>query len=156
MTRDVRADAYAGGVRDGFETAVLRVAAAIPEGRVLSYGDIADLLDGMGPRTVGRVMSHHGDEVAWWRVLRADGTVFPPLAARAAAAYEREGTPLMPVRGGVGRAAPRVHMRQARWQPTPDELARLDRSLAAAGWWDADTPEEPPSVLSVADDGIEA
>ncbi|MEH0111081.1 MGMT family protein [Tersicoccus sp. MR15.9] len=141
-------------MRNGFETAVLRVAAAIPEGRVLSYGDIADLLEGMGPRTVGRVMSRHGDDVPWWRVLRADGTVFGPLAARAAIEYAREGTPLAPARDGA--TAPRVRMREARWQPSRDELARLDRALAADGWWEASTPEHGEAVLSVPDDGIDA
>lgn len=134
---------------------MLRVAAAIPAGRVLSYGDIADLLEGMGPRTVGRVMSRHGADVSWWRVLRSDGTVFGPLADRAAVEYEREGTPLVQPRDGARATSRRVHMRQARWQPSPAELARLDEALAADGWWDAATSEQPRPVLSVADDGIE-
>ncbi|GGC87910.1 hypothetical protein GCM10011512_13560 [Tersicoccus solisilvae] len=143
-------------MRDGYESAVLRVAAAIPPGRVLSYGDIADLLEDMGPRTVGRVMSRHGADVPWWRVLRADGTVFGPLQTRAAAEYAREGTPLVPARDDDPPRVPRVRMREARWRPTPDELARLDAALAAAGWWDEDRPGEPGPVLSVADDEMEA
>lgn len=150
------ADAYAGGVRDGYETAVLRVAAAIPPGRVLSYGDIAALLEGMGPRTVGRVLSRHGADVPWWRVLRADGTVFEPLVSRAAVEYAREGTPLVPARDGERGRGPRVRMGEARWQPSPGELAHLDAALAAIGWWDEDRPGEPSPVLSAVDDGMEA
>ena len=52
---------------------VLDLVATIPEGRVLAYGDIAKRLGGMGPRTVGTVMSRYGSDLPWWRVIRSDG-----------------------------------------------------------------------------------
>ena len=52
---------------------VLDVVARIPPGRVLAYGDIAQRLGGLGPRTVGTVMSRYGSDVPWWRVIRSDG-----------------------------------------------------------------------------------
>lgn len=93
---------------DDFAEAVLGVVAAIPAGRVLSYGDVAEYLGRRGPRSVGRVLSMRGAGVPWWRVLRADGSVVPDLRERALAAYLAEGTPLLP--GGT-----RVDMGRARW-----------------------------------------
>lgn len=93
---------------DDFAEAVLDVVAAIPPGRVLSYGDVAEYLGAGGPRSVGRVLATRGSGVPWWRVLRADGSVVEPLRERAVAAYRAEGTPLAP--GGA-----RVDMSRARW-----------------------------------------
>ena len=87
---------------------VLDVVAAIPPGRVLSYGDVAELLGEGGPRSVARVLSRYGSSVPWWRVLRADGTPAPPVAARALERYRAEGTPMR--RGGE-----RVDIAVARW-----------------------------------------
>jgi alkylated DNA nucleotide flippase Atl1 len=95
---------------DDFSEAVLDVVARIPPGRVLSYGDVAELVGHGGPRLVGRVMSTRGSGVPWWRVLRADGSVVPDLVTRAVPRYREEGTPMR--RDGV-----RVDMRLARWTP---------------------------------------
>lgn len=97
---------------DDFAEAVLDVVAAIPPGRVLSYGDVAEYLADDHPgrggaRAVGRVLATRGAGVPWWRVLRADGSVVPPLRERALAAYRAEGTPL--------RRGSRVDMARARW-----------------------------------------
>ncbi|GAB2687225.1 MGMT family protein [Thalassiella azotivora] len=103
---------------DDFAEAVLDVVRSIPPGRVLSYGDVAEYLGdapagGYGARAVGRVMSTRGAGVPWWRVLRADGSVVPELAARALPRYLEEGTPLRPGRDDV--ADLRVDMARARW-----------------------------------------
>ena len=90
-----------------FDLDVLDVVAAIPPGRVLSYGDVAELLGSGGPRSVARVLSRHGGSVPWWRVLRADGTPAPAVAGRALDRYRAEGTPM--------RGAERVDMARARW-----------------------------------------
>ncbi|MFP5334457.1 MAG: MGMT family protein [Actinomycetes bacterium] len=91
-----------------FAADVLEVVESIPPGRVLSYGDVAELVGEGGPRSVGRVMSRYGGGVPWWRVLRADGTVVPPLVDAAVERYRQEGTPLR----ADGR---RVDMSLARW-----------------------------------------
>ncbi|MEU8341275.1 O(6)-alkylguanine repair protein YbaZ [Actinomadura meyerae] len=98
---DVEPDEYAEAVLDAVES--------IPPGRVLSYGDIAELVGRGGPRQVGRVMSLYGGGVPWWRVVRADGG--PPRCheRRAHEHYREEGTPLRP--DGV-----RVDMGRARWE----------------------------------------
>ncbi|MBB2894493.1 MGMT family protein [Flexivirga oryzae] len=73
--------------------AVLEVVDQVPEGKVVTYGDIGKVV-GAGPRQVGSVMSQYGGMVTWWRVLRADGR--PPQCheGEALAHYREEGTPL--------------------------------------------------------------
>jgi alkylated DNA nucleotide flippase Atl1 len=94
-----------------FASHVLDVVDAIPPGRVMSYGDIAEYLaEGGGPRQVGRVMASYGGAVAWWRVIHADGTPAPGHDSVALRHYLAEGTPLRSARPPV-----RVDMRRARW-----------------------------------------
>lgn len=88
--------------------AVLSVVEAIPPGRVLSYGDVAELVGRGGPRQVGQVMSRYGSAVPWWRVVRADGRPVAGLVAEAMARLRADGTP---VRGD------RVDLLKGRWRP---------------------------------------
>jgi alkylated DNA nucleotide flippase Atl1 len=87
---------------------VLDAVDRIPPGQVMTYGDVAEYLGAGGPRQVGQVMSRWGGAVAWWRVLRADGSPPPGHEARALEHYRAEGTPLRP-------GARRVDLRRARW-----------------------------------------
>lgn len=94
-----------------FAEAVLDIVDQIPSGRVLAYGDVAELLGRGGPRQVGSVMSRYGSSVAWWRVIRASGEVPEALVQQARGHWRAEGTAM--VRGAlVGR---RVDMTAARW-----------------------------------------
>jgi alkylated DNA nucleotide flippase Atl1/catechol 2,3-dioxygenase-like lactoylglutathione lyase family enzyme len=90
---------------------VLDLVVTIPEGRVLAYGDIAKHLGGMGPRTVGTVMSRYGSDVPWWRVIRSDGRPPQGLEDEAVEHWRAEGTPM--VRGLVDGG--RADMERARW-----------------------------------------
>ncbi|MFM6847570.1 MAG: MGMT family protein [Terrabacter sp.] len=90
---------------------VLDLVATIPEGRVLAYGDIAKRLGGMGPRTVGTVMSRYGSDVPWWRVIRSDGRPPQGHEDEALQHWRAEGTPM--VRGLVDGG--RADMHRARW-----------------------------------------
>ncbi|HEX2248309.1 MAG TPA: MGMT family protein [Arthrobacter sp.] len=110
-------------MRREFVDAVLEVAALIPAGRVLSYGDVAELLGSGGARQVGRVMSLHGAAVAWWRVIRADGTLPSELMGRAVGRYQRELTPLLMQDAG---SQPKVRMQLARWFPDDDDFDRIE------------------------------
>lgn len=86
---------------------VLEVVEAIPAGKVMSYGDVAEYLGEGGPRQVGRVMSTWGGGVPWWRVVHADGgCASPEHLLECLARWHEEGTPL---RGE------RADMRLARW-----------------------------------------
>lgn len=50
----------------------------VPEGRVVTYGDIAALV-GTSARRVGAIMAQRGGEVSWWRVTNAQGGLPPHL-----------------------------------------------------------------------------
>ena len=113
--REVPAESAAPGLSD-FAAEVLDVAEAIPPGRVMSYGDIAEYLGEGGPRQVGRVMALWGGGVAWWRVIHADGSLLDGHERAALARFREEGTPMRPdAHGGPGR----VDMRRARWNGRP-------------------------------------
>ncbi|GAB3485845.1 MGMT family protein [Flexivirga lutea] len=73
--------------------AVLDVVDRVPEGKVVTYGDIGRVV-GAGPRQVGAVMSEYGALVTWWRVLRADGRPPQGNEDEALAHYRAEETPL--------------------------------------------------------------
>jgi len=91
--------------------AVLSAVERIPEGRVNSYGDIAEQVGRGGPRQVGQIMSHYGSAVPWWRVVRADGR---PVAGHEQAALDRLRAEDVPLRGD------RVDMPLARNRPAFD------------------------------------
>jgi alkylated DNA nucleotide flippase Atl1 len=95
-----------------FAAKVLDVTEAIPPGRVMSYGDVAEYLGEGGPRQVGRVMALWGGGVAWWRVVHADGSLLDGHEQAALARYGEEGTPM---RRGIHGGPGRVDMRRARW-----------------------------------------
>ena len=118
---------------DEYAEAVLDLVQAIPAGRVMTYGTIAEVVgdrfaaDGGrwrgGPRQVGQVLSRRGGDVPWWRVVTAAGA--PPAAHLAAAltALALEGTPLTAARL-------RVAVRAALWWPDDDATpAGADRSV---------------------------
>lgn len=105
-----------------YDEAVFAVVAMIPAGKVLSYGDIAELLGSGGPRQVGKVMGRGGSEVTWWRVIRSDGTLPAALQPVAAGHWAREATPCTEAR---------VRMKRARWVPTEADHARIDRVAEA-------------------------
>lgn len=53
---------------------VLTCVDLVPRGRVVSYGDIAAIVE-TSARRVGSVLSTHGSAVAWWRVVYANGSL---------------------------------------------------------------------------------
>jgi methylated-DNA-protein-cysteine methyltransferase-like protein len=85
---------------------VLDVVDRIPAGRVMTYGDVAEWLGTGTGRTVGTVMSRHGHEVPWWRVVQASGRPAEPHVQEALAKLAAEGCP---TRGDV------VVLAIARW-----------------------------------------
>ena len=105
-----------------YADAVHALAALVPPGRVLSYGDVAELLGTGGPRQVGAAMAAAPTDLPWWRILRADGTLPEDLAARAAARWDAEGTP---------RRGARIDVAAARWQPDDAGFAAIDRLAEA-------------------------
>jgi methylated-DNA-protein-cysteine methyltransferase related protein len=85
---------------------VLDVVDRIPAGRVLTYGDVAELHGRGSPRTVGAVLSEHGREVPWHRVVQASGRPAEPHLHEALRLLRAEGCPV---------EGERVVMDRARW-----------------------------------------
>jgi len=99
---------------DDFVSRVLGVVESIPDGRVMTYGDVAAAIGSRAARAVGHAMALYGDGMPWWRVIRSSG--HPPVCHenQALEHYEAEDTPLVhPASGG----AYRVDLRVARWRP---------------------------------------
>ncbi|MFD5599311.1 MGMT family protein [Leucobacter sp. NPDC058333] len=77
-----------------FVEAVLDVVARIPEGRVMTYGDVGIAIGSDAPRAVGRVMALYGHASPWWRVVPASGNPPQGHSVLALPHYLDEGTPI--------------------------------------------------------------
>lgn len=87
--------------------AVALAVRAIPRGKTASYAQVAMLAGKPGAaRAVVRAL-HEAKGIPWWRVLRSDGTLAPPVAVEQARRLLREGVKV------DGRRVPRA----ARWRP---------------------------------------
>lgn len=87
---------------------VLDAVDAIPPGRVLTYGDVAELTGRGAPRAVGMVLARWGEEVPWHRIVLASGRPAPGHELEAARLLRHEGVPF---------AGERVDLARARWRP---------------------------------------
>ncbi|MDG9677900.1 MGMT family protein [Micromonospora sp. DH14] len=97
---------------DEYVEAVLDLVERIPEGRVMSYGGVADALSERSGRAsarlVGNIMARHGGSVPWHRVVTASGRLPPGHEREARARLRAEGVPLR----GEG-----VDVTAAAWSP---------------------------------------
>ncbi len=97
------------------EQKIWQVVAAIPPGKVASYGQIASMAGlGRQARFVGRALGTlpAGHAVPWYRVLRANGQIaFPECSS----GYLRQSVLLE--EEGVAVVNGRVSMSQYRWNP---------------------------------------
>jgi alkylated DNA nucleotide flippase Atl1 len=105
---------------------VLRAVELVPRGRVVTYGDLADLV-GVGPRLVGRIMGTWGSGVPWWRVVNASGDLPEFHLRRAHEEWVLEGIEIKPSGKGC-----RIRHHRA-------DLADL------ADRWDVATADMPPA-----------
>ncbi|MEZ5893023.1 MAG: MGMT family protein [Parvularculaceae bacterium] len=105
----------------------------VPKGEVASYGMIASLLPGVGPRQVARAMRSSPKGLAWYRILTASGAP----ADHEGAVRQRE---LLRKEGVVFRKTGAVDWSQCRWRgPTQKwiEKSGMDIETAMeviAGW----------------------
>lgn len=56
-------------------TAIYRLIAEVPKGEVASYGMIASLVPGVGPRQVARAMRTAPKGLAWYRIITSSGAM---------------------------------------------------------------------------------
>jgi len=74
-----------------FTRQVLDVVDGIPLGSVMTYGEVAERVGVRAPRAVGAVLARHGGEVAWHRVVYADGRLPPGHEAESGRRLRAEG-----------------------------------------------------------------
>jgi methylated-DNA-protein-cysteine methyltransferase related protein len=88
---------------------VLALVERIPEGKVMSYGAIADALaDRSGrnsARLVGSIMARHGGGVPWHRVVNSSGRMPPGHEQEARQRLLSEGVPLKGEHVDMARAS---------------------------------------------------
>ncbi|MCA2206393.1 MGMT family protein [Nocardia rosealba] len=73
---------------------VRALVAAIPPGRVATYGDLAAAVGLSSPRTVGWIMRTDSSDLPWHRVVPASGRPSPHLATRQLSLLAEEGVPI--------------------------------------------------------------
>lgn len=78
--------------------------AAIPRGRVSTYGAIAAAAGLSTPRTVAWILRVDGGGLPWQRVIRADGRPAPAMRARQLPLLREEGVPVSDDRVDMRRA----------------------------------------------------
>ena len=78
-------------ITDAQVETVRALVAAIPTGRVSTYGDIADAAGLSSPRIVGWIMRTDSSDLPWHRVIPASGRPAPHLATRQLELLRAEG-----------------------------------------------------------------
>ena len=101
-----------GGERTSHAEEVLAVVERIPRGKVMTYKDVSEYVGWGSGRTVGAVMSRHGHEVPWHRVVQSTGGPNPAAPEEALRRLRRDRTPM---RGD------KVDMRLARWDGSEND-----------------------------------
>jgi alkylated DNA nucleotide flippase Atl1/AcrR family transcriptional regulator len=86
------------GSRGSREGRIIERIKAIPEGFVRTYGDI----DPTAPRLVGRILATTQEDLPWYRVVRADGSV--PKGRDQLERLHKEGVPIRGDRVDLARA----------------------------------------------------
>jgi alkylated DNA nucleotide flippase Atl1 len=88
---------------------VLGLVERIPEGKVMSYGAIADVLAERSGRNsarqVGTIMAKHGGAVPWHRVVSSSGRLVPGHEQEARQRLLADAVPLKNDRVDMSRAA---------------------------------------------------
>ena len=107
---------------------VLCAVECVPAGRVVSYGDIAELV-GTSARRVGAIMASAEPGVPWWRVVNASGRLPGHLVAEASRRWADEGTPavdgrcvMSQARADLPRLAADHEARLAEWASPARDL----------------------------------
>ena len=78
-------------ITDAQTERVRALVAAVPPGRVVTYGDIASAAGLSSPRIVAWIMRTDSADLPWHRVIRAGGRPAPHLAEEQLARLRAEG-----------------------------------------------------------------
>ena len=128
-----------GGKPSVYAAQVLDIVDRIPRGKVLTYGDIAEMIGSGSGRVVGAAMSRHGHEVAWHRVVLSSGHPNPAGPVEAMRLLKADGTPVAQGGERVDLAAPAGTAIRTRPQsPGPSSTLSQPRGRLAS------CPDVPP------------
>lgn len=96
--------------------AVYAVVRSVPEGKVVTYGQVADMAEGIAvtARQVGAIMYAVPPDVPWHRVLGAGGRL---SIAKRSPVLAREQRRLLAAEGVRFRADEAVDMALSQWRP---------------------------------------
>jgi methylated-DNA-protein-cysteine methyltransferase related protein len=107
---------------------VYRIVRSIPNGRVMTYGQLAEILgEGYTPRTVGFVMHGAGDETPWHRVINAQGGC---STGRIAIPYDKQQR-MLEAEGVSFNERARCDLRNYLWIPEETKDERKARRQSA-------------------------
>ena len=105
----------------GYHERVFEIVRRIPSGRVMTYGQLAEILgQGYTARTVGFVMHAAGDRVPWQRVINAQGACSTGRVLLPPDMQQR----MLEAEGIAFDAKGRCDLARYRW--TPEEFAGTD------------------------------
>jgi len=103
---------------------VFRIVRMIPSGRVMTYGQIAELLgEGYTPRTVGFVMHSSDDKTPWHRVINAQGAT----STRGLVLPHDKQQRMLEAEGVVFNERGRCSLQQYLWIPKESRAQAKDR-----------------------------
>jgi methylated-DNA-protein-cysteine methyltransferase-like protein len=91
---------------DDFTSRVVEIIEAIPEGEVMTYGEVAAEAGFPGAaRAVGNVLGGSGGTLPWWRVVTSTGRLVPDHEPEQAQRLRSEGVSLLtePTRVAMSR-----------------------------------------------------
>ena len=107
---------------------VYRIVRSIPSGRVMTYGQIAEILgEGYTARTIGFVMHGSDDETPWHRVINAQGAC---STGRIAIPYDKQQR-MLEAEGIKFNEGGRCDLRNYLWIPEETKDEREARQKAA-------------------------
>ena len=112
----------------GYRERVFEIVRRIPVGRVMTYGQLAEILgEGYTPRTVGFVMHASPDDVPWQRVINAQDA---PGRARALLPGNIQQS-LLEAEGITFDARGRCDLKRYRWTPEGSNEIEQDDKQAS-------------------------
>jgi len=104
---------------------VFRIVRMIPKGRVMTYGQIAEILgEGYTPRTVGFVMHSSNDKTPWHRVINAQGG----CSTRGLVLPHDKQQRMLEAEGVSFNARGRCSLEKYVWIPEPTKLKSRERA----------------------------
>lgn len=104
----------------GAREAVFELVCCVPAGKVVTYGQVAELVTArVGPRDVGRIMFAAPEGVPWWRVVGSGGTL--PIARRSPGLADQQRTRLLE-EGVTFLRSGAIDMEACQWDPTDEDL----------------------------------